>query len=440
MKFSSIRRVLKRRSTWAVLYAIYLALILLSVHTLIAEVSVQDVRDDMDEKYTYYLTFEKDGKKTHYDVTRHNTAEPGSITLIYWTQDNKLEVTKVDNIKTLKIDVKSMFEDEANKVFKRSSGELPDFDMDYWLEAGDGVFTITFDIPNNEPIQRLTFTRFPTPTSVLVNNQEWWKTNTNYQVDSGEITISNLPTGSTTVIIYFKEANKVPIASFTTNPAQYAGVNEQVSFDGSGSSDPDGAIDSWTWDFGDGGSGSGVTSTHKYSKPGTYRVRLTVRDDAVPFAEAFVEKNLTVAYGAEDDFDGDGLRDKWEWENFGDLDETAAGDPDGDGASNLKEYEASTDPNDSTSFPEKTGGDKEESNMTTLLIIIAVIVVIVIMIPLFMNIMKAKKAREQDEAAIAEMEEKIAKAKKLGLPTRDMERMLKEAKEGKGLNRRDEEE
>jgi hypothetical protein len=407
---------------------------------MIAEVSVQDVRNDMDEKYTYYLTFEKDGKKTHYDVTRHNTAEPGAITLIYWTQDNRLEITKVDNIKTLKIDVASMFQDEANNVFKQSSGALPNFDMDYWLEAGDGVFTITFDIPNNEPMESLTFTRFPTPTSVLVNNQEWWKTNTNYEVKNDEITISDLPTGSTTVVLYFKEANQIPIASFTTTPAQYAGVNEQVSFDGSGSSDPDGTIASWTWDFGDGGSGSGVTTTHTYDKPGTYKVRLTVRDDAVPFAEAYVEKDLAVSYGAEDDFDDDGLRDKWEWDNFGDLDETAEGDPDGDGASNLQEYEALTDPTDETSFPEKAGVEPEESNTTMLLIIIAVIVVIVIMIPLFMNIMKAKKSKEEEAAAIAEMEEKIAKAKKLGLPTRDMERMLQEAREGKGFNKRDEEE
>lgn len=37
-------------------------------------------------------------------------------------------------------------------------------------------------------------------------------------------------------------------------------------------------IDTYVWDFGDGTSGSGVTTTHSYSKPGRYDVTLTVTD------------------------------------------------------------------------------------------------------------------------------------------------------------------
>ncbi len=44
------------------------------------------------------------------------------------------------------------------------------------------------------------------------------------------------------------------------------------------------------------------------------------------------------------DTDGDGLPDAWEIANFGNLAQTAAGDPDGDGLTNLQEYQLSLDP------------------------------------------------------------------------------------------------
>lgn len=46
------------------------------------------------------------------------------------------------------------------------------------------------------------------------------------------------------------------------------------------------------------------------------------------------------------DTDGDGLPDAWENTNFGNLDQTAAGDPDGDGSRNLVEFLLGLDPND----------------------------------------------------------------------------------------------
>jgi PKD repeat protein len=57
-------------------------------------------------------------------------------------------------------------------------------------------------------------------------------------------------------------------------------VGDPVTFDGSGSSDPDGTIVAYDWDFGDGNTGTGVSPTHSYSSVGSYTVTLTVTDDS----------------------------------------------------------------------------------------------------------------------------------------------------------------
>jgi hypothetical protein len=45
------------------------------------------------------------------------------------------------------------------------------------------------------------------------------------------------------------------------------------------------------------------------------------------------------------DSDGDGLPDGWEIRHFGNHTQSPNGDPDGDGWSNLQEYQNGTDPN-----------------------------------------------------------------------------------------------
>jgi len=60
---------------------------------------------------------------------------------------------------------------------------------------------------------------------------------------------------------------------------QTANVGENVNFDADASSDNVGIV-SYEWDFGDGATGTGVTTSHVYSTPDTYTVILTVKDAA----------------------------------------------------------------------------------------------------------------------------------------------------------------
>jgi len=72
--------------------------------------------------------------------------------------------------------------------------------------------------------------------------------------------------------------NSPPMASFTSTSS--CGTPPlTVSFNASTSSDSDGSIVSYAWNFGDGKTGSGITATHTYNSAGTYTVQLTVTDD-----------------------------------------------------------------------------------------------------------------------------------------------------------------
>ncbi len=74
--------------------------------------------------------------------------------------------------------------------------------------------------------------------------------------------------------------NQIPFPSFISIPASPK-VDETVTFDATSSKDSDGEIVLYSWNFGDGNSGSSQTPqiTHNYSSPGTYSVSLTVTDD-----------------------------------------------------------------------------------------------------------------------------------------------------------------
>src|SRR5207302_8605876 len=67
-----------------------------------------------------------------------------------------------------------------------------------------------------------------------------------------------------------------PTASFT---ASGTSADTPVSFDGTGSTDVDGTIASYSWNFGDGITATGATPTHVYGKGGTYTVTLMVTDN-----------------------------------------------------------------------------------------------------------------------------------------------------------------
>lgn len=126
-----------------------------------------------------------------------------------------------------------------------------------------------------------------------------------------------------------------PVASFTHSPE--AGAPPlKVYFDAGQSSDPDGTIESYSWDFGDGSFGGGIKPNHTYTKKGIYTITLTVVDNdglsgtaqgyvyvsTPPVAEFTMTPPMGVApvsisFDASASYDPDGTIEKYRWD-YGD--------------------------------------------------------------------------------------------------------------------------
>jgi PKD repeat protein len=105
------------------------------------------------------------------------------------------------------------------------------------------------------------------------------------------LTVTDNRGGTATMTVPVTSAappNVPPVASFTSACTFLA-----CSFDGSGSSDPDGTITSYAWDFGDGSTATGPTATHSFAAGGTFNVALTVTDNSG--APTTLAKQITVA-------------------------------------------------------------------------------------------------------------------------------------------------
>lgn len=106
-------------------------------------------------------------------------------------------------------------------------------------------------------------------------------------------------TGTTTRSVTVLAANVLPSAALTT-----AIDGLTVGVDGGGSSDPDGTVAGYSWNWGDGTPDTtGVRQTHTYRTAGDHTVTLTVTDDRGGTASATATVTVTApTYAASDDF------------------------------------------------------------------------------------------------------------------------------------------
>ena len=82
---------------------------------------------------------------------------------------------------------------------------------------------------------------------------------------------------SDSISVIIDNVNENPRADAGEDMSGYAG--QSITLNAGGSSDPDGTIQSYEWDFGDGNHGSGLTVSHTFASAGVYNVTLTVTDN-----------------------------------------------------------------------------------------------------------------------------------------------------------------
>jgi len=136
--------------------------------------------------------------------------------------------------------------------------------------------------------------------------------------------------------------NAPPTGAFTVSTQGAAAEpDEAVTFDASTSTDPDGEIARYAWDFGDGMAATGATVAHPFTTPGLHAVTLTVTDSdgksatstqtvrvnerpAASFTFNAAQTGEPVTFDARASRDPDGTVLTYRWE-FGDG-ATAEGD------------------------------------------------------------------------------------------------------------------
>lgn len=151
------------------------------------------------------------------------------------------------------------------------------------------------------------------------------------------ITVSTLAGTGELNGVFSVADNRPPQAVFSANPAT-GSKGTEVTFDASASQDPDGSIQLFQWDFGDGGKAEGIIVTHRYETAGDFTVTLTVTDErqskstttrqikienTVPpvahfnFEPQEGNTNTLFTFDGSSSTDSDGRIQSYEWE-FGD--------------------------------------------------------------------------------------------------------------------------
>ena len=212
---------------------------------------------------SYEWDFGDGGSETGLTV-KHTFNTAGTYKITLTVTDNHGKVASTAQILTVAAGSSSLV---ARFVMSPTTGEAPltvNFDASGSSDTGGNIVSYEWDFGDGG-------------SGTGVKIEHIFNTAGTYKITL-TVTDNHGKVASTAQILTVTAGSSSLVARFVMLPAT-GKAPLTVNFDASGSSDTDGSIVSYEWDFGDGGSETGLTVKHTFNTAGTYKITLTVTDN-----------------------------------------------------------------------------------------------------------------------------------------------------------------
>lgn len=223
----------------------------------------QSVDPDGDQ-LTFYWQFPNSNRTKGSAVVTHHFVEKGILPVIIYADDGK-ELSNSISQKSITVKINRPPIADAGKDTTVCAGDFIVFNGLKSFDPENGLLKYVWVIDDSLKMEG----------SNVVHK---FRLGGVYRIKLIVTDDSGLPcnTGQDDKIITVIEA---PVAN--AGPDQIACASSPVQFDGTRSTDVDGIVNTFEWDFGDGEFGGGASPVHIYPKPGVYKVTLTITGDLV---------------------------------------------------------------------------------------------------------------------------------------------------------------
>jgi len=257
-------------------------------------------------------------KGTSISFSGHGTTPTGIIVAWEWKSDNIL-ISSTATFTTSSISagshsisfrVQNNNEIWSEKVYKTlvvNPNQKPNayiIEPDGSIEYGTSVNFSGYGVDPDGEIKAYLWSSVPnfissTKSSFTLNNIPVENYTIYFKVKDNEGEWSAEVSTSLSVLPNTTSPNEPPVAN--AKGPYFGLVNQNITFNGSSSFDPNGDALFYHWNFGDGATGQGALTEHKYNIPGNYSIELTVTDEYGLSSKSSTYANVSLETNNSDD-------------------------------------------------------------------------------------------------------------------------------------------